>query len=393
MSIAKFEDIFLANTFWKRPITLVRGFGAKVWDSEGKEYIDCGCGYGVALLGHCHPKIVDAIKKQCEKLITCHGSFYNDMREECLARLYKIKPKGTERVFLSNSGAEAIEAAIKLVRKFTGKKKIIAMVNSFHGKTIGALSLTWNPKYREPFLPLLEGIKFASYGNIEKLKSLIDEEVGAIFIEPIQGEGGVNIPPPEYLKEVRELCDNKGILFVLDEVQSGFGRTGKIWAHEHFGVKADILCAGKALGGGLPIGATFAHADIMDSLKRGEHSNTFGGNPLVCASCAAAIDVLLEDGLIENAKIMGDFLMNEISKIESKIIREIRGMGLMIGIEMRFEVKDIILEMLKRGVIVLEAGRNVVRLLPPLVIKRDEAEKVISAFEEVVRIQEKNLLG
>ncbi|MCX8169485.1 MAG: aminotransferase class III-fold pyridoxal phosphate-dependent enzyme [Candidatus Methanomethyliaceae archaeon] len=180
---------------------------------------------------------------------------------------------------------------------------------------------------------------------------------------------------------------------VLDEVQSGFGRTGKIWAHEYFGVKPDILCAGKALGGGLPIGATFARADIMNSLKRGEHSNTFGGNPLACAGCAAAIDVLLEDGLIENAKIMGDFLMNEFSKIDSKIIREIRGLGLMIGIEMRFEVKDIILEMLKRGVIVLEAGRNVVRLLPPLVIKRDEAEKVISAFEEVVRIQEKNLLG
>ncbi|MEM0231907.1 MAG: acetylornithine/succinylornithine family transaminase [Candidatus Methanomethylicaceae archaeon] len=393
MSLEKFEDTFLANTFWKRPITIVRGFGAKVWDSEGREYIDCGCGYGVALLGHCHPKIVDAIKKQCERLITCHGSFYNDIREECLLKLYKIKPKGTDKIFLSNSGAEAVEAAIKLVKKFTKKKKIIAMVNSFHGKTIGALSLTWNPKYREPFLPLLEGIKFAPYGNFEKLKTLIDEDVGAIFIEPIQGEGGINVPPPDYLKQVRELCNEKDILLVLDEVQSGFGRTGKIWAHEYFGIEPDILCAGKALGGGLPIGATYARADIMDSLKRGEHSNTFGGNPLVCASCKAAIEVLIEDGLIENAKIMGDFLLNEFSKINSKLIREVRGIGLMIGIEMRFEVKDIILEMLKKGVIVLEAGKNVIRLLPPLVITKDEAEKVISVFEDVIKIEEKKKFG
>jgi acetylornithine/LysW-gamma-L-lysine aminotransferase len=382
----RLEDTFLADTYWKRPITLVKGLGAKVWDSEGREYIDCGCGYGVAFLGHCHPKIVEAIKKQCEKLITCHGSFYNDAREECLSRLKKIKPEGTDKVFLSNSGAEAIEAAIKLVRKYTKKRGIISMINGFHGKTMGALSLTWNSKYREPFLPLLEGVKFAPFGNIEKLKSLIDENTAAIFIEPIQGEGGINIPPRDYLKEVREICDEKDIILVLDEVQTGFGRTGRMWAHEHFGIKPDILCAGKAIGGGLPIGVTFAREDIMDSLKRGEHSSTFGGNPLTCAACKAAIDVILEENLIENAKIMGDLFLNGFSKIESKLIREIRGLGLMMAIEMRIEVRDIIIKALEKGVIVLESGKNIVRLLPPLIIRKEEVEKVVSVLKEVIEL-------
>lgn len=391
--MSRLEDTFLANTFWKRPVTLVKGKGAKVWDSQGKEYIDCSCGYGVALLGHCHPRVVEAIRRQSERLITCHGSFYNDAREECLSRLQKIKPDGTEKVFLSNSGAEAVETAIKLVRKFTKKKGIVAMVNSFHGKTMGALSLTWNAKYREPFMPLLDGVKFAPYGKIDKLRALVDEDVGAIFVEPVQGEGGINIPPPDYLKQVRELCDEKGVLLVLDEVQSGFGRTGKMWAHQHFGVRPDILCSSKALGGGFPIGATFARADIMDSLKRGEHSNTFGGNPLACAACAGAIEALLEDGLVENARTMGDLLKNGFSQIESKLVREVRGLGLMLGIDMRFEVMNIILKSLERGVIVLEAGKTVLRLLPPLVITKEDVQKVLSVVSESIKEEERRVFG
>lgn len=391
--MSRLEDTFLANTFWKRPVTLVKGKGAKVWDSQGKEYIDCSCGYGVALLGHCHPRVVEAIRRQSERLITCHGSFYNDAREECLSKLQKIKPDGTEKVFLSNSGAEAVETAIKLVRKFTKKKGIVAMVNSFHGKTMGALSLTWNAKYREPFMPLLDGVKFAPYGKIDKLRALVDEDVGAIFVEPVQGEGGINIPPPDYLKQVRELCDEKGVLLVLDEVQSGFGRTGKMWAHQHFGVRPDILCSSKALGGGFPIGATFARADIMDSLKRGEHSNTFGGNPLACAACAGAIEALLEDGLVENARTMGDLLKNGFSQIESKLVREVRGLGLMLGIDMRFEVMNIILKSLERGVIVLEAGKTVLRLLPPLVITKEDVQKVLSVVSESIKEEERRVFG
>lgn len=380
----KFEDTFLADTFWKRPVTLVRGKGAKVWDSNGKEYIDCSCGYGVALLGHCHPKVVEAINRQASRLITCHGSFYNDAREECLAKLAKIKPDGTDRVFLSNSGAESVETAIKLARKFTGKKGFIAAVNAFHGKTMGALSLTWAAKYREPFMPLLDGVKFAPYGKADRVKELIDSDTAAVFVEPVQGEGGINVPPKDYLKELRELCDQKGVLLVFDEVQSGFGRTGKIWAHQHFGVRADILCSSKALGGGVPIGATFASEEIMSSLKRGEHSNTFGGNPLSCAACAAAVDALLEEGLVENAKTVGEELKRGLLEIESKMVREVRGLGLMIGVDMRFETMDVILTCLRDGVIALEAGKTVLRLLPPLVISKEEAQTVVRTIRNAI---------
>jgi len=389
----RYEDTFLADTFWKRPVTLVKGRGSKVWDSNGKEYIDCSCGYGVALLGHCHPRVVEAVRRQSEALITCHGSFYNDAREECLSKLAKIKPDGTDKVFLSNSGAESVEAAIKLVRKFTKKKGFVAAMNGYHGKSMGALSLTWGPKYREPFAPLIEGVKFAPYGNVDKLKDQIDETTGAVFLEPVQGEGGIQIPPQGYLKAVREICDEKGVLLVLDEVQSGFGRTGKVWAHQHFGVKPDILCSSKALGGGLPIAATFARADIMDALKRGEHSNTFGGNPLACAACSAAVDALIEDRLVDNANQIGDLLLKGLQKIDSKLIREVRGMGLMLGIEMKFELMGIILNSLQKGVIVLEAGKTVLRLLPPLVLSREDAEKVVVLVGEAIREDERKRIA
>ncbi|MBM5804878.1 MAG: acetylornithine/succinylornithine family transaminase [Candidatus Verstraetearchaeota archaeon] len=387
--MSRCEDTFLADTFWKRPVTLVKGRGARVWDSNGKEYIDCSCGYGVALLGHCHPKVVEAVRRQAEKLLTCHGSFYNDAREECLSKLAKMKPEGTDKVFLSNTGTESVETAIKLVRKYTKKKGFVAMINSFHGKTMGALSLTWASKYREPFMPLLDGVKFAPYGKTDKLEGLIDESVGAVFVEPVQGESGINVPPPDYLRQVREICDGKGVLLVLDEVQSGFGRTGKVWAHQHFGARPDILCASKALGGGMPIGATFARADIMDSLKRGEHSNTFGGNPLACAACAGAIDALLKENLVENASAIGGYLKKGFTDLDSKIVREVRGLGLMLGIEMRFEIMNIILRCLEMGVIVLEAGKTVLRLLPPLVITKEEAEKVLSVVGTAIREEEK----
>uniref|UniRef100_A0A7C3ERU1 Putative [LysW]-aminoadipate semialdehyde/glutamate semialdehyde transaminase n=1 Tax=Candidatus Methanomethylicus mesodigestus TaxID=1867258 RepID=A0A7C3ERU1_9CREN len=386
--MSKLEDTFLADTFWKRPITLVRGKGARVWDDSGKEYIDCSCGYGVALLGHCHPAVVGAIKEQIERLLTCHGSFYNDARERCLSRLAKIKPDGTDKVFLSNTGAESVETAIKLVRKFTKKKGLIAMVNGYHGKTMGALSITWASKYREPFMPLLEGMKFAPYGKTEKLRGLIDDQTGAIFVEPVQGEGGINIPPPSYLKELREICDEKGLLLVMDEVQSGFGRTGKVWAHQHFGVQPDILCSSKALGGGIPIGATFAKAEIMDSLKRGEHSNTFGGNPVACAACAGAIDAMLQEGLVENAKVVGEYIKDEFARMDSKLIREVRGLGFMVGLDMRFEVGSMILRSLDLGAIVLEAGKTVLRLLPPLVLSKADAEKVIQIVGTAIREEE-----
>lgn len=391
--MSKYEDTFQADTFWKRPVTLVRGKGSKVWDSDGKEYIDCSCGYGVALLGHCHPKVVEAIRRQSEILLTCHGSFYNDAREECLSKLAKIKPEGTDKVFLSNSGAECVEAALKIAKKFSKKRGFIAAMNGYHGKTMGALSLTWGQKYREPFMPLLEGVKFVPYGNADKLKDQIDENTGAVFLEPVQGEGGIHIPPNDYLKAVREICDDKGVVLVLDEVQSGFGRTGKIWAHQHFGIRPDILCSSKALGGGMPIAATFARGDIMDALKRGEHSNTFGGNPLACAACSAAIDALTEEELVDNARQVGDLLLKGFGSLDSRLIREVRGLGLMIGIEMKFDIMEIILNCLDKGVITLEAGKTVLRLLPSLVMSKEEAEKVIQVIGEVVREDEKRRIA
>jgi acetylornithine/LysW-gamma-L-lysine aminotransferase len=387
--MSRLEDTFLADTFWKRPITLMRGMGDRVWDSDGKEYIDCSCGYGVALLGHCNPRVVEAMRRQGEKLLTCHGSFYSDAREECLSRLLKIKPEGTGKVFLSNSGTESVESAIKLVRRFTKKKGFITTIGGYHGKTMGALSLTWAAKYREPFMPLLEGVKFAPYGKADKIKELVDENTGAVFVEPVQGEGGIITPPPDYLKAVREVCDEKGVLLVLDEVQCGFGRTGKVWAHQHFGVKPDILCSSKALGGGMPIAATFARADIMDSIKRGEHSNTFGGNPLACAACTGAVDALLEDGLLQNATEMGTLFKRGFEAVDSRMIREVRGLGLMLGIDMRFEVMNIILRSLEMGVIVLEAGKTVLRLLPPLVITRQDVERVVEVVGIAIKEEEK----
>ncbi|MCQ5376877.1 MAG: aminotransferase class III-fold pyridoxal phosphate-dependent enzyme, partial [Candidatus Methanomethylicia archaeon] len=285
-------------------------------------------------------------------------------------------------------GAESVETAIKLVRKFTKKKGLIAMVNGYHGKTMGALSITWASKYREPFMPLLDGMKFAPYGKTEKLRGLIDDQTGAIFVEPVQGEGGINIPPRSYLKELREICDEKGLLLVMDEVQSGFGRTGKVWAHQHFGVQPDVLCSSKALGGGIPIGATFAKAEIMDSLKRGEHSNTFGGNPVACAACAGAIDAMLQEGLVENAKVVGEYIKDEFMKMDSKLIREVRGLGFMIGLDMRFEVGSMILRSLDLGAIVLEAGKTVLRLLPPLVLSKADAERVIQIVGTAIREEE-----
>lgn len=387
----RYEDAFLADTFWKRPITLVRGRGAKVWDAAGKEYIDCSCGYGVALLGHSNARVVEAVKRQVERLITCHGSFYNDAREECLSRLYRIRPDGTDRVFLSNSGTEACEAALKLARKFTKRKGFVAMVNGYHGKTMGSLSVTWGPKYREPFMPLLDGVKFAPYGNAQKLRDAVDADTAAVLVEPVQGEGGINVPPPEYLREVREACDEKGAVMIVDEVQSGFGRTGKLWAHQHFGVKPDILCAAKPLAGGLPFAATFARGDIMAALKRGEHSNTFGGNPLACAASVAAVDALIGDRLVENAAEMGNLLKRGFQELASgsRMIREVRGLGLMLGVDMRFEIMDIILGCLERGVIVLESGKTVLRMLPPLVISRAEAEKVVQVVGSCIREEER----
>ena len=388
--IINVENKLMANVFAKRPVVITRGRGALVWDINGKEYVDCTGSYGVALLGHSHPKVVEAVCKQAERLISCHAGFYNDMRAEFLQKLVKITPKGLDKAFLSNSGAEAVECAIKLARKFSGKPEIIAMMGAFHGKTMGALSATWDKKYREPFQPLVPEFKHVSPDNLEKVKEAITAKTAAILVEPIRGEGGVRIPPDGFLQGLRELCDEKNVLLIFDEVQTGFGRTGKMFACEHWGVTPDVMCLAKPAAGGLPIGITVAKENVMSSFKVGDHSTTFSGSPLVCAAACAAIDVLLDEKLPERAAALGGYFKAKLEDLQArhKIVKEVRGLGLMIGAELRFDVLNILLKAMDRGVLILDAGRNVLRFLPPLVIEKEQIDKVISILDVVLEEEE-----
>ena len=392
--IIEIEDSYLAHVYQKFPISIVRGNGALVYDAEGREYIDCMGGYGVSLIGHCHPRVVEAIKRQAQILITCHGSFYNDKRAELLEKLIKIAPKGLERIFLCNSGAESVECALKAAIKYTGKRKIISAVRGFHGKTLGALSATWNPKYRNPFRAFISGnFRFMPFGRIDEAEKLIDEDTAAVIVEPIQGEGGIHVAPPGYLKALREICDEHDAVLIFDEVQTGFGRTGRMWASQHWNVTPDIMCVAKALGGGVPIGATIGKAEIMDSLRVGEHSSTFGGNPLACAAASAVIDVIVEEDLPERARVLGEYFKGLLQKMvdEFRILREVRGLGLMLGLESRLFIRDVLMKALERGLILLYSGRNVIRFLPPLIISKHHLEKTYEILWGIFTEEERRL--
>lgn len=384
------EDQFMGNLYQRFPVTIEKGEGAHVWDVDGNEYIDCMGGYGVALVGHKNKRVNDAIREQIDKIITVHSSLYNKTREEFLALLIGLAPKGLTQVHLNNSGAEAIEAAMKFARKFTGKKGMVAMKGSYHGKSFGALSLTFSPKYRKPFAPLVEKVSFASYGDIESLRSVIDEDTAFVILEPIQGESGIIVAPEGFLQEVRKICDEKGILLIFDEIQAGLGRTGRLWACDHWNTAPDILCLAKGIAGGVPMGATLVRPDILDSMNKGEHSSTFGGNPISCAAGIAALKAITEDGLIENSEKIGKLFREGLEKLKEKhsAIREIRGKGLMIGIEMKFEVKDILMGLIKKRVLMLYSGRNILRILPPLVISEDDVTKVLHALDSVLTEEE-----
>ncbi|MEM2144184.1 MAG: aspartate aminotransferase family protein [Candidatus Jordarchaeaceae archaeon] len=380
------ENTFEAQTYAKRPVVIVKGKGALVWDIEGKEYIDCVAGHGVNITGHCHPKIVEAIKLQAEKLITCPGIFYNDARAELVEKLAKIVPKGLTRTFLSNSGTEAVECAIKLARKYTGKKEIIAMTRGFHGRSLGALSATWEKKYREPFGPLVPGFSHVTFGDAGEVREAINENTAAVIVEPVQGEAGVNIAPEGYLKELREICDEKNVLLIFDEIQTGLGRTGEMFACMHWGVAPDIMTIAKGIAGGVPMGVTIARDEVMNALKEGEHASTFGGNPLACAAANATIDVIVEEKLPQRSKELGLRLKKklEVIKDNSKVVKEVRALGLMIGVELRFKAKDYVLKSLEKGLLVLTSGLTILRLLPPLVIKEEQVDKIAEILAQVL---------
>ncbi len=371
------------DVFPKRDIVLVKGKGAKLWDDKGKEYIDCAAGIGVASIGHANDKLIEALKTQAEKLITCPGIFYNDTKALMLEKLIKVTPANLTKAYLANSGTEAVEAAIKFTRFTTKKKNFIATMRAFHGRTFGALSATFKKEYREDFEPLVPGFTFVPYNNFEKLAEAVDENTAGIILEPVQGEGGINIGDKEYFQAVRKLCDEKNIILILDEIQSGFCRTGKMFASEHFEIEPDIMTVAKAIAGGIPIGATLCSDKI--NIPLGKHGTTFGGNPLVCAAAIASIDFMLENGLAKQAEEKGKYFHEKISKFELSKVREVRNLGLMIGIELKEKVQPILIELMNQGIIALPAGTTVLRLLPPLVISYEDLDTVIEKLSVILK--------
>jgi acetylornithine/LysW-gamma-L-lysine aminotransferase len=376
------ESSHSSGVYAKHPIAFVRGEGARLWDLDGREYIDCMAGHGVANLGHAHPKIVAAISEQAQELLTCPETYYNDRRAAAMEKLGSLVP-GMERVFLCNSGTEAVEAALKFARLSTGRTQIIAAMRGFHGRTMGSLSATWNKRYREPFEPLVPGFEHVPYNNCEALEKAINGETAAVLLEVVQGEGGVHLAGAEYLQRAKELCQREGALLIIDEVQTGFGRTGKMLAIEQSGVIPDLLCLAKSIAGGVPMGAVLIGPEVQN-LSPGMHASTFGGNPLACAACLAALEVMEEERLPEQAAEKGTALLAGLREIQSPLIREVRGLGLMIGVELKKKVAPYLQGMADRGVIALPAGLSVVRLLPPLVITEEQIERVLEVMAEVL---------
>jgi LysW-gamma-L-lysine/LysW-L-ornithine aminotransferase len=384
------EDNYLGNLYQRFPINISKGKGATVWDVSGKEYIDCMGGYGVALIGHCNDRVVNAIKKQSEKLITCHMSLYNNVRLEFLEKISKISPKKLSKVFFSNSGAESTESALKFSRKFTGKSGIIAMTGGYHGKTFGALSVTHNEKYRKSFQPLLEGVKFVPYSNPTKIEESLDTSIGAVIIEPIQGETGIIVPSDGVLQQIRKICDQNDLVLIFDEIQTGLGRTGRMWAGEHWSTTPDIMCLAKGIAGGLPMGLTLCKPEILDAMKVGEHSSTFAGNPLSCSAGLATIESIIEERLVENAAKVGNIFKNGLFQLKEnhRIVRDVRGLGLMLALESRFDIKDILFDGIKEGLLMLYSGRNIIRLLPPLVLDDVKVAKTLSIMDKLLTKEE-----
>jgi acetylornithine/LysW-gamma-L-lysine aminotransferase len=388
--VKQIEDRHLARVYQKMPPVIVRGQGVHLWDSNGKRYIDCMGGYGVALIGHCHPKVVEAVKAQAEKLITCHSSLYNDVRAELAATLTSMSPKGLDTALLCNSGAEAVEAALKLARKKSGRKGFVAFTGSYHGKTFGALSVTWGQKYREPFGPLLEQAAFAKYGDISDLQQKVGKDTAAVILEPVQGEAGIHLPPADFLHQVRELCDTKDVKLIVDEIQTGLGRTGRLWASEHWNLRPDILCVAKGIGGGIPMGAVLAAPDDMGVLSVGEHTSTFAGGPLACAASLASLNVIRSEKLWEQAEHVGRHMLQGLNRLKDahKSAREARGLGLMLALEMRFDIRDILFSAFGRGAAILYSGKTILRFLPPLVIQEKEVDEVLTILDELLRIED-----
>jgi len=382
-AICKLEDRYTSGFYRKQPIAIVRGEGARLWDADGKEYLDCSSGHGVAIVGHANPYVAEAIAEQARRLITCAEAFYNDRRAELLAKLAEITPPGLERAFLCNSGTEAVEGALKIARLVTGRKKIVAAMRGFHGRTMGALSATWRREYRQPFEPLVPGFVHVPYNNLAAMEEALDENAAAVILEVVQGEGGVVIGDGDYLRAVQTLCRERGALFIVDEVQTGFGRTGRMFASQHHDLWPDLMCVAKSIAGGLPMGAVLIGSRVGELPKK-VHGSTFGGNPLACAAALATIAYIEAEGLPQRAAKLGERLISGLRAIPSPLVRDVRGLGLMVGMELKGKVAPYLAALAERGVLALSAGATVMRFLPPLVISAEDVDTVVEQVAAVL---------
>ncbi len=361
-------------------IALVRGEGVRVYDADGREYIDCMAGIAVASLGHGHPGLVRAIQEQAARLLVCPQSLGNDARADFTDVLSDLMPPGLNRVFLSNSGTEANEAALKWARAATGRARFVACKRGFSGRTMGTLPLTWEPRYREPFAPFAHQADFVRFNDAEALATAVTDDTAAVLIEPIQGEGGVHAATTEFMSAARRITRERGALLICDEVQSGTGRTGRFLALEHHGVQPDIVTLAKGLGGGVPIGATVMTAEVANAMPRGGHGSTFGGNPLSAAAATVVLKELRDTGLLRHVEEAGEHFMSRLRGLGSPAVRDVRGKGLMIGVELRSKAAPLVAALRDEGVLAVSAGATVVRFLPPLTISMAEIDIVVDRF-------------
>ncbi|MDA8219729.1 MAG: aspartate aminotransferase family protein [Dehalococcoidales bacterium] len=383
MNYREIEDRYSTGVYFKRDVVIVRGEGALLWDEDGRRYVDCVGGHGSANVGHCNPDVVRAVTEQMRTLTTCTEVFYNDARARLLQKLASITPPGLDRIFLCNSGAEAVEAGLKFARMATGRQEIVACMRGFHGRTMGALSATWDSKYREPFRPLVPEFKHIPYDNPAAMREAVTEKTAAVIVEVVQGEGGVRPGSAAFFAELQQMCLETGALLIVDEIQTGFGRTGTMFASEQFGLAPDIMCLAKSIAGGLPMGAIAVGPRIKNVVKLA-HGSTFGGNPVTSAAAVATIQYIQDHDLPARAKELGAEFLDRLREIDSPLIREVRGLGLMIGLDLRQKSTPYLKALMDRGVMALPAGATVIRFLPPLVIERDDLAMVAETVAEVL---------
>jgi len=382
--IMDLDSKYVMHTYGRQPLALVKGKGSVVWDAEGKSYIDCVAGIAVNNVGHANPKVTEAICNQAKRLIHTSNLYYTEEQVTLARLLADVSPH--QKAFFCNSGAEANEGAIKLARKHTGKGEIITMKNSFHGRTITTITATGQTKYQKGFGPLTPGFKYVPYCEVDAVKDAIGPETAAVLVEPVQGEGGVIVPPEGYLKELKELCHDKDVLLIFDEVQTGFGRTGDMFASQTMGVTPDITTLAKAIAGGFPMGAVLSSNDVGETFEPGDHAATFGGSPLACAAAKASIKYILDEDLLEKSKVNGVYFKKKLEIIKDNIgiVKDVRGLGMMIGMELEVECSKLVDDMRESGIIVNCAAGNVLRFVPPLVISKNQIDTVTCVLDEVL---------